>query len=302
MPKNCYPRKGPMKLRTLIPLISVFALCGLAAAQDPKPQVLADGDPPLTQEMANDYMHFMQWSLRTPLTLGQEERIQSFLVDNWKAANLAEIKRTLNILALRKRLQTMGLTDSKWAAYQMGRDALHNWNASQNMEMARWGLALYNSSHRALVKGDPPLTRQMEDAYEELGYFMMNVVDGSQPAKIDAVERTQLADSIATTYAQLTPEQKANFADLPKVWVQIRNAWPTLDDATKSALKDLWKSNFGWLLKVPPVTKGAKPAPVTPPSSRPQPTINRLVRMTWVTTPDIFSKMSAVGTPYGLGW
>ena len=292
-----------MKLPALLSLLIALAIPGLTLAQD-KPQILADGDPPLTQQMANDYMHFMQWALRTPLTLTQEATVQRFLVDNWKAGNQAEIARTQNILALRERIGKMGLKDNQWAAYEMGQNAIHNWKASPTMEMAVWGMDLFNSSHKALIAGDPPLTKQMELAYEELGYFMMNVVDSAGPIKIDAVERSQLADTLASVWPNLTADQKSNFALLPKIWVQIRESWPTMDDATKASLKTLWKANFYPAAKTAstPPKKGAKPAAPPPVSTRPQPTINRLVQMTWVTNTDVFSKMSAAGTPYGLGW
>lgn len=285
-----------MRIRALLPFLLVVAAQAPAFAQDKASDVLADGDPPLTRQMASDYMRFMQWALRTPLTIGQENRLQSFLIDNWKAANNAEITRTLNILALREQIQTMDLSGSQWAAYQTGLDALRNWRASENMEMARWGLAFFKSSHTALVQDDPALTRQMEDAYEEIGYFMMNEVDGRAPLLLDAVERTQLADTIARSYPQLSPEQRTNFALLPRIWVQVRNAWPTLDDATKASLRSLWKANFN-PAPAPPA-KGTKP----PPAPKVQPTINRLVAMTWVLKADVFGKMSSVGTPYGIGW
>jgi hypothetical protein len=288
-----------MKLRALLPLFVALGLpCSLMAQNNPA-DVLADGDPPLTTQMAGDYMRFMQWSLRTPLTLAQENRLRSFLVDNWKAANKAEISRTLNILALRRQLETMGLQDSRWAAYQTGADALRNWRSDQNVEMARWGLSLFNASHTPLLPGWPTLYRQMEDAYEEMGYFMLSEVNGTKALKIDAVERSQLADSLVRAFPQLTPEQKENFMELPQIWVQVRKAWPTLDDAAKNSLKSAWKAGF-----YPQPKPSAKPPAkgATAQAPKAQPVINYLVKMTWVTSPEVFSKMKATGTPYGLGW
>ena len=302
--------KRPMKLRVLTFLLVLLA-AGIALAQpQPAPQtppatqgVLADGDPPLTQQMVTDYSHFIQWALRTPLTQNQGKRIQAFLVDNWKAANTDEISRTLNILALRDRIKNMGLQDSMWAAYQTGTDALYNWKSSPNLEMARWGIAMFDASHKPLVKGNPPLTRQMEDAYEEMGYFMMKVVDGKAPTAIDALERSEFADSIANTYPKLTDEQRANFAQLPKIWVQLRESWPTIDPSVRASLKAAWKEGFYPSPSKPKAgaKKGAKDT-TPPPSPTPITALSRLEKMAWVTNSDIFTAMSNAGTPYGLGW
>jgi len=291
-----------MRLKSLLVVI-LGILCVSTSFAQPNPKdVLVDGDPPLTQQMSSDYMRFMQWALRTPLTIAQQNRIQDFLVDSWKSSNHPEIERTLNILALRSRIEAMGLKDSQWAAFQTGQDALDNWNSNNSLEMARWGLALFNSSHKPLVVGNPPLTKQMEDAYEETGYFILEAVDGSKPQPLDAMERNQLADSLGGTFTQLPDDQKANFASLPKTWVQLRTAWPTLDESTKSSLAAAWRAAMHPATK--PATgskKGSKPAPAPPKPSN-EPTINRLVGMIWMLRPDIFSKMSGVGTPYGMGW
>ena len=285
-----------MKIRSLLVALLTLACLGHSLAQGTTNDVLVDGDPPLTQQMATDYMHFMQWALRTPLTLAQQERIQDFLVDSWKSSNTAEIQRTLNILALRGRIESMGLKDNPWAAYQTGQDAVSQWNANSGLDMARWGLSVFNSSHKPLVAGNPPLTEQMDAAYEEMGYFVLEAIDAAKPNRLDAVERSQLADTLGNLYTQLPDDQKANFAVLPKLWVQLRTAWPTLDAGTKASLTAMWRSS----MYPAPKATGSKKAVQT--KTKIEPTINRLVGMTWLLRPDNFAKMGAVGTPYAMGW
>jgi hypothetical protein len=286
-------------MRFLYPLalLLTFALSGPALAQDN----LADGDPPLTAKMATDYIHFMQWTTGVPLTLAQEAMIQKYLVDSWKANDAGEIKRTLNLLALRGYLLSMHSDTEPWAAMSLRRNAVLNWRKSPTLDMPTWGLAIYNAAHLPLVKDTPPLTKQMESAYEEMGYFMMSQVYGTAPSPIDAVERNTLADALASDYAKMTPDQKANFALLPQTWVQLRTGWPSLDEAHKAALVKDWKANFEPKQAVPAKPKkGAKPAP--PPSQPAQTPLMRLMDMTWVTNPAIFAELNTVGQPYGLGW
>ena len=289
-----------MRARSLILALLCCATTS-AFAQTSDPKILVDGNPPLTVEMASDYQHFMQWALRTPMTAAQQARIQNYLVTSWKQGNLREITRTVDLLALRDRIKTMELQDSHWAPISTGRMALHYWNQNSTTPSALWGLAMYRSTHTPLIPDNPPLYRQMEDSYEEMGYFMMTIVDGNAPIRLDAVARAQLADSMAATWKKLTPEQKTNFSNLPQAWYQVRNAWPTLDDATKASLKADWKAHFFPQPKPSKPAKGKAAPPATPPSKPEQPLI-RLAKMTWIIDTDSFSKVNAVGTPYTNGW
>lgn len=286
-------------MRILYPLalLLTLTLTSLAPAQD----TLAEGDPPLTAKMATDYTHFMQWTLGTPLTVDQEARIQKYLVDSWKANDKAEIKRTLNLLALRNYMLSTHADTNAWAASSLRRNAMTNWRKSPTLDQALWGISIYNSAHQALVKDTPPLTRQMEDAYEELGYFMMEQGYGAKPTPIEAVERATLADALAADYPKLSATDKANFALLPQAWYQLRNGWSTLDDGHKAALVKEWKSHFE--PKAASVTKpkkGAKSAPTA--SQNVQTPMTRLLNMTWVLDPSVFANLNGVGQPFGLGW
>ena len=255
----------------------------------------------MTQKMATDYIHFMQWTLGTPLTLAQEARIQKYLVDSWKANDQGEIKRTLNLLALRNYMLSMHSNTNAWAAHSLRRTAVIEWKKSPSLEMPLWALAIYNASNDPLIKDTPPLTRQMEDSYEELGYFMMEQVDGAKPTPIEAMERASLADALANDYPKLSGSEKANFALLPQVWYQLRNAWPSLDDSHRAAFVKEWKSHFEPKpAAVAKPKKGAKPAAVA--SQPAQTPMMRLMSMTWVLEPPVFSDMSGVGEPYDLGW
>jgi hypothetical protein len=262
----------------------------------PAQDVLVPGDPPLTTDLVAKYSRFMQWTLGAPLTLAQEARIRDYLVENWKSDDKGEIHRALNIIALREQIEALKLQDEPWAAESMRKEALRNWRGSSALKMSQWGMSIFDSAHRPLVTGTPPLTRQMEDAYEELGYFMMREALGTEPVKLFAEQRVGLADALGGAFASMSPEQKANFAKLPEVWVQIRAAWAGLTDAQKADLRKDWKSR---LSPAPAVAKkGAKPQPAAPE----QTVLSRLTDMKWVLEPSVFEKLSAVGTPYGKGW
>ena len=285
-------------MRLFYSALLFFAIVSAGLAQTPT--VVADGNPPLTDEMVIKYTHFMQWTMIMPLTVAQEDRIKTYLTGIWRANDRAEIERTLNLLELRDQLESLHQNVEPWAAVTMRGNAVHNWKTGSD-EMSKWGMALYNANHSPLVPGNPPLTRQMEDSYEEMGYFVLTQVYNSSPQHIDAVERADLANVLGGQFKSMPADQQANFAKLPEVWYQVRNAWPNMDDASKSALAASWKAHFS----PPKAGPGKKVTDL--PAGRPIPkdTFGRLATLTWMVSPADFGKMSAFGADkyaFGNGW
>ena len=290
-----------MRIRPLL-CAAFILLAAFGFSQD----VLVPGNPPLTSEMAEKYVRFMGWALDVPLTKAQEDRIRTFLMDTWKSGDPTEIDRTVTLLATRDQIEKMGLQGDQAAKMSLRKRALYTWRRNPTMPAASWGMTFTAAATRPLVPGQPPLTKQMEDAYEELGYFLMEQAFGSKPIAIDAMQRVQLYDGLARAYSSLSPAQRANFAQIPQVWVQVRRAWPTLSDADKASVAALARDQFNPKPKSAPGAKKPKPAaPTSPADVSDAASLGRLLKMTWVTTPDVFSKLSALGGPaaaYGSGW
>lgn len=289
-----------MSMRTLF-CASIAVLTSFAAAQD----VLADGKPPLTQEIADKYVRFMGWALDVPLTKVQEERLKNYLVDTWKSGDTVEIDRTLMLLATRDRLEKMGLQQDRAAQLSVRKRALYSWNRNPMMPSASWGIAFTAAATRPVVKGPPPLTKQAEDAYEEMAYFLIEQAFGAKPTAIDAMQRVQLYDSLARSFGAFTSVEKSNFAQLPAVWAQIRRAWPTLSESDRSAVGALVREQFSGKSTAGAVGKGKRPTPAPPVGKSEDLTLSRLLKMSWLASPEVFGKLAAIGGPdraYGSGW
>lgn len=281
-------------------LLCLLLVSRPAAAQD----VLVPGDPPLTAEMAKNYLRFMQWTLDTPLTLAQEERLRTNLKTAWEVNDRVEIGRVLNLLALRSGIEEMHLQDDPQAKRVVQKEALRNWNRSPSSEMARWGLPMFDASHKSIIEGPAPLTRQMVEAYQEMGTFIVTEVYGAPSNKLDVEEKVQLSDTLGSAFRTLSTEQKDNFKQLPALWVQLRSAWPSLSDGDKAALRADWKAHFEPKPAAAAAKKGAPPAAA--PRTQPQMgLLGRLSRMTWLSNPEVVAKLSAVGGEpfaYKSGW
>jgi hypothetical protein len=82
-------------LRNLIlPALLVPALCSAGQAVEKK--VLVSGDPPLTQEMLDDYGNFAEWRLGPALArMGGAARLAQLIINDWKNGDKARQKAIL---------------------------------------------------------------------------------------------------------------------------------------------------------------------------------------------------------------
>jgi hypothetical protein len=99
-------------------------------------------------------------------------------------------------------------------------------------------LGVYASAHPALAGGQPPLTRQMSDAFFEFLVFAADQLWGTdaqptQPAK------DSFAQALADAYPGYSADQQAFISHMPACWTALRAAWPTLSAEDQTAYKQL---------------------------------------------------------------
>ena len=89
-------------MRFLHPYVgaAVLLLAGLCAAQARDTKVLVPGDPPLTQDMADDYAKYLEWRLGAALApAGAATPLAPLIVNDWKNG---DVKRRNTMLAALK--------------------------------------------------------------------------------------------------------------------------------------------------------------------------------------------------------
>lgn len=82
-----------------------------AAATAQSRNVIADGQPPLTQTMVNRLTRLMEWSLDVDLNDEEQTALRSAVVGYWQRQEEKEIKAVLNMLDFEQKLATA--TDEK---------------------------------------------------------------------------------------------------------------------------------------------------------------------------------------------
>lgn len=84
--------------------ITLFTISSVAQSKN----VIADGNPPLTQTMINRLTTLMQWSLNSDFSDEERGEMRGIVVSYWKNGDEKSMKSILNTLAFEEKLATAG--------------------------------------------------------------------------------------------------------------------------------------------------------------------------------------------------
>ena len=134
-----------------------------------------------------------------------------------------------------------------------------------NDPLAAWVLEIYYSAHTPIGQGNPPLTRQVADAYSEVNCFMISEVLGGEAFKPDKAFKDQLSSALVAEYRNLTPERQKEYARLPLVWAAIRMTWSGLGESERARYRQEWTPGVRAMMSP---DAGGNGAPAKPPQGQ----------------------------------
>ena len=210
-----------------------------------KTRILAQGDPPLTQEMVDRYNLFFEWLLDAPMTQEQRQRIQDAVVADWKAGRSTEIQTAVKIVQAQEQIEQKTESERDLLRASMQPKVLDPLRKQPDNESARWVLALYDNAHKPIATGTVPLTRQMADSFIEMLCFMHNQAVSGEPFIATHEDKDQFAKTLAGLFGKYNPELQKHIASMPALWAALRYQWSRLNDTDRSA----WKSRFQAYMK-----------------------------------------------------
>jgi tetratricopeptide (TPR) repeat protein len=196
---------------------------------------------------------FFEWVLEAPLTAQQRTDLTDQLVQAWRKGDTAQIDGMAQILAVEAQISQHPPAERDLLREQMQPALLAELRKQPNDEGGRWVLGIYESSHTPIAAGDPPLTRQVADAYAEVLAFVISQVLGNDLAASMEV-KDQFAKSLTVDYANYDAAAQQALAKMPLYWAAIRLAWPALSVEEQESYRKQWTPGVVALL-------GAKPAP-----------------------------------------
>jgi hypothetical protein len=203
------------------------------------------GSPPLTQQTVDSVTNFLEWVLDAPFTGAQRQEIKDTLVAEWQDADPATLETIAQIISFQGELAKAG-ESQRLAARQTLQPILLS-SAREDVDDPFSGVLLsaYEAAHTPIAAGNPPLTRQVSDAYAETMLFMLQVVSTGDvwtvDKAVDASLKNGFAQELSAGYAGLEAPQQQILAQMPVLRAALREAWPALSAAERGQLRDQWR-------------------------------------------------------------
>jgi hypothetical protein len=199
------------------------------------------GNPPLTTELLEKATGFFEWLLDAQLTREQRREFQESLAKSWTERKQDEIQSTVTVVQFSDRLNRMSPKDREAYRQVLQGKFLAEMRTQPGSMLARWVLNIYDSAHNPIAPGNPPLTRQMVDAYAEVVGFMLRESMGKQYFAANRVFKDALSQSLIAQYSRLAPQQQAALGQVPGIWAIIQARWPARPEAEKQSLRNQWR-------------------------------------------------------------
>jgi len=245
-------------LATALTLLAAAGAHGGPGAE-PAGEVLVAGKPPLTQQMVGECRRFLEWTLDAPMTQDQAREFAAALVATWRGRDRDAIQQVLGLLETRERVAALPEAQRSFLREQLLATLLAEWRAQPGDDSSRWMLAVHDAAHVPIATGDPPLTRQMSDAYAEALVFAARQATG-RPFQADKAFKDLVAARLVEGYGRLAPEAKKLLAACPLAWAALRLAWPELSESKRQDLAQRWMAVFGAFGEPDPATQAAERA------------------------------------------
>lgn len=237
-----------MKTRFLLHwVLAVFIAAGAARGQIP---VLVPGQPPLTEETVGRFTEFFEWAFDVQLTVEQRQVLRKYAVDAWSQKKKSDMDDVLQLVQQQAELSKLDVPKRALVRAQIEPELLTQMRNQPNEPMAKWALAVYESSHKVIAAGSPPLTRQSTDAFLDALFFMVGEVSGQQSVP-DQKLKDDWAKALAANYPKMAAELKRQIAGMPLFAALVRVGWPTLSDDQKAQCRAQWGEQLKAILPAP---------------------------------------------------
>ncbi len=244
MPASCTHSEA-----LLLVLLMTVVLGASAGAQDRFPS--------LTPEMVDKGVRLFEWLLDAKLTDEQYQQFKESLERSWKTQNKDEITGTLDVLKFYDDLGRRSEAERNAVRESLQGKYLEAMRQMPGSVLAQWVLAIYYSAHTPIAVGNPPLTRQVADAYAEVNCFIISEVVGGEAFKPGKEFKDKLANSLIAGYATLNAERQKALSQLPMMWAAIRLGWPQLSEAERASYRHQWTPGVREMLGPPAAPQAA---------------------------------------------
>jgi PDZ domain len=211
-------------------------------------ELLVAGKPPLTGEMVNKGVRLFEWLLDAHLTIEQRSLFRNCLVGIWNTHRQADIDDAAKALNFQDQVSSKSPEERAVIREALSEKFVASARQKPNDVFAQWMLNIYDSAHRPIASGNPPLTAQVADAYAEFVSFVLRECLGRSAFNPDRNFKNALVHGLAAQYTSYSPEQQRQFAQMPLLWELLRLRWSQLSEAERNKYRQQWRPAVNSLL------------------------------------------------------
>jgi hypothetical protein len=228
-------------LAGLVLLPAALSAQTASSARNKDIQFPIPGAPPLTLEMVQKATKFFEWLLDASLTAEQREQFRDSMAQSWLSGKPDEIQSTVNVIQFADQLNSKTAQEREVYRQLLQPKFLAQMRTQPNSILSRWVLNIYESAHKPIAPGNPPLTQQVVDAYAEAVSFMLYQSMGSGFYTADRPFKDALAQPLIARYPQLDAAQQGSMARIPLLWALLQVEWPKTPPQEQQKLREQWR-------------------------------------------------------------
>ena len=136
-------------------------------------ELLVAGKLPLTGELVNKGVRLFEWLLDAHLTIEQRSLLRNCLVGIWNTHRQRDIDDAAKALNFQDQVNSKSPEERAVIRGALSEMFVASARQKPNDVFAQWMLNIYDSAHRPIANGNPPLTAQVADAYAEFVSFVL---------------------------------------------------------------------------------------------------------------------------------
>jgi hypothetical protein len=239
-------------MKSLIRCLALSLALASAAPAAAQTKVLVTGDPALTEEMVGRFTEFFAWAFDVQLTNDQCDVLRKWTIDSWQQHRKSDIDSVVQLVGQQVEIAKLDAAKRSFIHAQIEPQLLEEMRQQPDEPMARWALSVYEASHKVLVAGTPPLTRQSADAFLEGLFFIVGEVAGRRTVPDEQLKKDWAA-ALAANYPRMPQEMKQQIAAMPLFVATMRLAWPALAEPEKAKFRSEWAGQVQALM--PPASQ-----------------------------------------------
>lgn len=95
---------------------------------------------------------------------------------------------------------------------------------------AKWLLSVYHAAHPTIAPGDPPLTRDVADAWIGMDHFLRAQLWGHKVSPITPIIRARYDRKMAVRWKTFPAKKRYLYMRLPAELMEIKHKWPQVPE------------------------------------------------------------------------